>query len=187
MHIGGCHYGPPATEPATTMIRASRSILLLTKRSGESLAFAACRRPAASIRQRLLLSAFHPGLTAFRSPDQRRSRPQPLGVPSQSIGRRAVPNATEKHRPGARDRRCVQPGPIALRNIFADSVVGSLLDGGFNGKSSMEAARLADRQEGSAQSKPFLQATVAPALVDDGREQAKATRKRQYPDRRNER
>jgi hypothetical protein len=38
----------------------------------------------------------------------------------------------------------------------------------LNGKSSMEAARLADRQEGPAQSKPFLQATVAPALVNDG-------------------
>jgi hypothetical protein len=34
----------------------------------------------------------------------------------------------------------------------------------FNGKSSMEAARLADRQEGSAESKPLVQTSVSAAL-----------------------
>jgi hypothetical protein len=46
----------------------------------------------------------------------------------------------------------------------------------------MEAARLADRQEGSAESKPLVQTSVSAALVDDGREQAEATGKRQHPD-----
>jgi hypothetical protein len=52
----------------------------------------------------------------------------------------------------------------------------------FNGKSSMEAARLADRQEGSAESKPLVQTSVSAALVDDGREQAETTRERAHPD-----
>jgi hypothetical protein len=135
----------------------------------------------------LLLSAFHPGLPALRSPDQRRSRSQ-LSAFSQSIGRKAVPNATEKHHPGARDRRCVQPGPIARSGTFLQ--IPSLdrhLTEDFNGKSSMEAAWLADRQEGSAESKPLVQTSVTAALVDDGREQAEATRKGQHPDRRDER
>jgi hypothetical protein len=53
----------------------------------------------------------------------------------------------------------------------------------FNGKSSMEAARLADRQERSAESKPLVQAPVTAALVDDGREQAETAGKRQHADR----
>jgi hypothetical protein len=51
----------------------------------------------------------------------------------------------------------------------------------FNGKSSMEAARLADRQEGSAESKPLVQTSVSAAFVDDGREQAETTGEREHP------
>jgi hypothetical protein len=51
----------------------------------------------------------------------------------------------------------------------------------FNGKSSMEAARLADRQEGSAESKPLVQTSVSAALVDDGREQAETLAKGNTP------
>src|SRR5882757_8321512 len=61
------HYGPPATEPATTMIRASRRKDRVNRSRQVP---AACRQPAASTRQRLLLSAFHPGLTSFPSPYQ---------------------------------------------------------------------------------------------------------------------
>src|SRR5436190_16778750 len=40
-------YGPPATEPAMAMIRASRSILPLTKRSGVSRTLSVCGLSAA--------------------------------------------------------------------------------------------------------------------------------------------
>src|SRR4051812_1828219 len=188
--MGGCHYGPPATEPATTMISASRSILPLTKRSGESLTLSVCGLSAACRFNSPTIASFSfssradgisvSGSTSFPLPT--------FCVPSQSIGRKAVPNATEKHRPGARDRRCVQPGPIARSGTFLQ--IPSLdrhLTEDFNGKSSMEAAWLADRQEGSAESKPLVQTSVTAALVDDGREQAEATRKGQHPNRRDER
>jgi hypothetical protein len=86
-------------------------------------------------------------------------------------------NSQSAMRPAGADSTIAHYGTFLLipslnRNMTED----------FNGKSSMEAAQLADRQEGSAESKPLVQTSVSAALVDDGREQAEATGKRQHPD-----
>jgi hypothetical protein len=46
MEAGAC-YGPPATEPVTTIIKASKSIFPLSTKSCESLTFSECGLSAA--------------------------------------------------------------------------------------------------------------------------------------------
>jgi hypothetical protein len=173
------------------MIRASRSILPLTKRSGESLTLSVCGLSAACRFNSLTIASFSFSSRADGisiSVSMSLPRPNPFCVPSQSIARKAIPNATEKHRPGVTQSPMRIAGPIARSGTFL--LIPSLeryLTEDFNGKSSMEAARLADRQEGSTESKPLVQTPVTAALVDDGREQAETAGKRQHADRRNER
>jgi hypothetical protein len=71
------------------------------------------------------------------------------------------------------------PGPLdgAKGTIYPNPSLNDNLTEGTHGKNRMEAAWLANRQEGIAQGKSLVQTPISSALVDDGREQVEATRK----------